>query len=470
MTFWLGERAQDYFDEVIAVRNARAAAVELRNAIVTAETSQRGFLVSGNEIYLAPFDTAKALAQRQLDIVKRTLNPYEGASPQIQRLETIMAEKFREMDEIIALKRARQGEQALNLFRSNRGKALMDEANVFFSGLIAAADDRLVALVAEQKSNAALFRWFTIVSGTIIVLVVASAAIAVVRYTRELAEARDQVANFAAGLEERVKERTADLERVNDEIQRFAYIVTHDLRAPLVNIMGFTSELEGGVKSMQALIDKAGIGTAADPVAKDARTAATEDLPEAIAFIRSSTKKMDGLINSVLKLSREGRRTLRPEPIDLRAILETNVAAMQHQLSDAEGKVSLDVAVPPIVSDRLAIEHIFGNVLDNAVKYRSESRPLRIAVRATVALGEQVSVEISDNGRGIAAQDLERIFEMFRRSGQQDRPGEGIGLAYVRTLVRRLGGDISVTSALDEGTTFRIVLPRVLQVAEVSTL
>ena len=103
-----------------------------------------------------------------------------------------------------------------------------------------------------------------------------------------------------------------------------------------------------------------------------------------------------------------------------------------------------------------------GNILDNAVKYRSDARSLRIKVRAAAA-GDRIGIEIADNGRGIAAQDLERIFELFRRSGPQDQPGEGIGLAYVRTLARRLGGDVSVTSTLDQGTTFRIVLPRTPQ-------
>jgi signal transduction histidine kinase len=467
MTFWLGERAQIYFNEVIEARDARGAAVDLRNALQTAESSQRGFLFTGNEIYLAPYDTAKTLAQRQLDALSRMLAFYPGANVSVQRLTTIITEKFGEMDQTIALKRDRRDLEALALVRSNRGKALMDEANVFFSGIIRAADERLTTGVGEQRANAAWLRWFSIIGGIIIVAVVGGAAITVLRYTRELGEARDEVGILNAGLEERVRDRTADLAKANEEIQRFVYIISHDLRAPLVNIMGFTRELEDGLKSLQALVDRSEAGSdPADPVVRDARIASTEDLPEAIGFIRSSTQKMDNLINAILKLSREGRRTLRPERIELGEVIMASAAAIQHQLLQASGEIKLDLDIPPIVNDKLSLEQIFGNLLDNAVKYRSMHRPLRIDMRAGVVPGDRISIEIADNGRGIADHDRERVFELFRRAGVQDQPGEGIGLAHVQRLVRNLGGEIGVTSVLDKGTTFRVVLPRNLQVPE----
>lgn len=471
MTIWLGEQAQVYFNEVIEARDTRGSAVELRNAVQTAESSQRGFLVTGNEIYLAPYGTAKTLAQRQLDALKLLLAPYNETGVALQRLAAIITEKFVEMDQTIALKRDRRDDEALALLRTNRGKALMDEANVFLSGVIRAADDRLTTGVGEQKANATKLRWVSIVGGIVILAVVGGVTITVLRYTRELAEARDEVAALNTGLERRVQERTADLEQVNDEIQRFAYIVTHDLRAPLVNIMGFTSELEGSVNSLQALIDKSKAGhDPTDPVAQAARTAASVDLPEAIGFIRSSTRKMDNLINAILKVSREGRRPLRPEHVELGEMIKASAAAIQHQLSEASGKIELDLDVPAINTDRPSLEQIFGNLFDNAVKYRSKHRPLRIDVRARAVPGERIEIEIADNGRGIDDQDRERVFELFRRSGVQDQPGEGIGLAQVRTVVRNLGGDITVTSALDRGTTFRVVLPSHLQVTGSSVL
>ena len=459
-TYVLAERSRNSFDEVIAARDTRATAVDVRNSLLAAESSQRGFVYNGNEIYLAPYDTAKSLALRRFEKLQRLLTEDPGAATSLDRLKNIISEKFAEMDKTVALKRQRKDDAVAAIIGSNRGKALMDEANVFFNGIILAADDRLTARVAEQRSYFAWLRLITIAGGIAIVIVVGFAWASVVRHTRELSSAQRDLEALNSGLEGRVRERTADLVRANEEVQRFAYIVTHDLRAPLVNIMGFTSELEAGVASMQTLIEKSGIGSdASDPVVANARMAAAEDLPEAISFIRSSTRKMDGLINAILQLSREGRRPLRAETIQLAELIESNTSSFQHQVKEAGGEINVDLSVAKIETDRLSLEQAFANLLDNAIKYRSRERPLRINVGAKIIPGNRVAIEFEDNGRGIADQDAERIFELFRRSGPQDQPGEGIGLAHVRSVVRRLGGDISVKSALDVGTTFRIELP-----------
>lgn len=467
VTYMLAERSRASFDEVIAARDTRTTAVEIRNAMLTAESSQRGFVYNGNEIYLAPYDTAKTLALRRYDRLRSLLLADPTASASLDRLKVVMAEKFAEMDNTISLKRQRKDADVAAIVNSNRGKALMDEANIFFNGIILAADDRLTASVAEQKANFAWLRWITIAGGLAIVIVVGFAVASVARYTSALSAARKDLETMNAGLEERVRERTADLVQANEEVQRFAYIVTHDLRAPLVNIMGFTSELETGVASLQALIEQSGIASdATNPLVADARDAATEDLPEAIGFIRSSTRKMDGLINAILRLSREGRRQLKPEWIPLAELVAGAAEAVQHQVREAGGEVSLSLGVTRIESDRLALEQVFANLFDNAVKYRSPARPLKIEVGARIIPGNRISINIVDNGRGIAGQDIERVFELFRRAGVQDQPGEGIGLAHVRSVVRRLGGDISVNSTLDAGTTFRLELPLVASFAE----
>ena len=226
-TIWLGERAQLYFNVVTEARVLRTAAVELRSALQAAESSQRGFLVTGNEIYLAPFDTAKAQAARQLVLLKQALDGDVDTAPALRRLTEIVAEKTGEMDQTVALKDRGQDAEALALFATNRGKALTDEANVFLSGFVRVAEERLAEGGAEQRANASMLRWVSIVGGLVIVLVVGGFATTVLRYAREIAQTRDEVRLLNATLEDRVARRTADLAQARDHAEVLLAEVNH---------------------------------------------------------------------------------------------------------------------------------------------------------------------------------------------------------------------------------------------------
>ncbi|RYZ66824.1 MAG: HAMP domain-containing histidine kinase, partial [Proteobacteria bacterium] len=251
-------------------------------------------------------------------------------------------------------------------------------------------------------------------------------------------------------------ERTSDLLEANNEIQSFAYIVSHDLRSPLVNIMGFTSELESLRQDVFARL------TAAVGPEDQARKTLAQDFDEAFGFIKTSTGKMDRLINAILKLARQGRRKLTPVAVDVEALNKNIAATLQHQLVETGSTIDVQ-PMPSIESDQLALEQIFTNLLDNAVKYLRPEEPGRIVVRAVESTGF-ITYEVEDNGRGIDEKDRGRVFELFRRSGKQDRPGEGIGLAHVRSMVRRLGGTITLDSKFGQGTVIKVTLPRQLVV------
>ncbi len=217
--------------------------------------------------------------------------------------------------------------------------------------------------------------------------------------------------------------------------------------------MGFTSELEAVRDDVFARLRER---RAEGPSAGDDTLA--QDFDEALGFIKASIAKMDRLINAILKLSREGGRTFKPEPIDMTALLNGIAASLAHQ-AEVTG-ATLEIGdLPPITSDRLALEQVFSNLLDNALKYLRPDEPGRIAVTGRAA-GSRIVYEVGDNGRGIAERDRERVFELFRRAGAQDKPGEGIGLAHVRALVRRLGGTIRLASEPGQGSTFTIALPK----------
>ncbi|MCX5520069.1 CHASE3 domain-containing protein [Kaistia defluvii] len=469
---WLVNETAVNSSNLIKARSERSALITLRGLGQDAETGQRGYLLTSNPAYLAPYNDARAKFPDQMETVQSAYADEPEQAALAARLRQTMTEKFAELEQTIELAKSGRYAEALAIVNADRGRALMDEARVFFARSIERADQTVLDSIARQQRGIEMLRWVTFLGALVIIAVVGGSIWTVWQYTRQLVEAQREVAVLNADLERRVSERTADLGRANEEIQRFAYIVTHDLRAPLVNIMGFTSELEASLGALQEYVGEVVAPPAADASAdaadetgkaEAARVAAFEDLPEAIGFIRSSTRKMDGLINAILKLSREGRRTLKPETIDLQGLLENAANAVHHQIADAGGEVVIVGRPPALLSDRLTLEQIFGNLLDNAVKYRSKDRPLRVRIEAGIGPGNTVVVKVEDNGRGIAAQDHERIFELFRRSGSQDQAGEGIGLAHVRSMARNIGGDIGVQSELGTGSTFEITFARDLR-------
>ena len=460
-TIWLVERSQGYFNEVVVARETRSAATDLRNALGDAETGQRGFLLTGNEAYLAPYNSAVEQLPELRERVGAVLAPYPQLQEPLAELNAAIQYKLDEMARTIELTRSGDRDTALAIVNSGAGNDSMQNTREFLISLVDSSETRLDIGVADQRSAATALRWVTLLGALVIVGVVGGSAWTVRAYTRELAAARREVEAANQSLEERVQERTADLGKANEEIQRFAYIVTHDLRAPLVNIMGFTSELETSVATLRDYMSER--EESGDPKFAEARLAATEDLPEAISFIRSSTRKMDALINAILKISREGRRQLKPETINLAEIINASVSAIQHQVTENGGSVETEVKVARLITDRLSLEQVLGNLLDNAVKYQEPNRPLTVSIRVLPAERNRLNIEVTDNGRGIASTDHERVFELFRRSGSQSQPGEGIGLAHVRTMVRSLGGEITLSSELGVGTTFRINLPRDLR-------
>ncbi len=258
-------------------------------------------------------------------------------------------------------------------------------------------------------------------------------------------------------VEAMVATRTVLLSEANEELQRFAHIVSHDLRSPLVNIMGFASELDVWQKQIFERLNALRAQVVGEQNV-ESDEGLRSDVEEALSFIKSSVAKMDRLIAALLKLSREGQRQFQPQFIDMSQLLRSTLDALAYQAQDVNAKISIG-ELPTITSDRLALEQVFSNLMDNAVKYLRADVPGSIEVRATES-EEAITYEVRDNGRGIDAKDRERIFDLFRRSGIQDRPGDGIGLAHARALVRRLGGSINVDSEPDRGAVFKVTLPK----------
>ena len=434
-----------------------------------AESAQRGYLATLRPDFQTDFEQALS----ELTPALTRLNQLVSDNPVQRRLINEMMplydqriEEFRTTNE---LARSKRMSDAAKIVREGIGRDTMKHIDDLALRMRAEEDRQFAERTTNADRSQTLAASITgIGSGFVVVL--AGIAIFLVQrssHARDQADARLRDSHL--NLEAMIDERTADLREANDEIQRFAYIVSHDLRSPLVNIMGFTSELEelrGDIfKRIAALSREQSAAppapenatVAAEPVLEGADKQLSEDFSEALAFIKSSIGKMDRLISAILNLTREGRREFEPVWIDTRELIEGIVATVAHQAAEAQAEVRID-ALPNIVSDRLALEQIFSNLIDNALKYLKTGVPGEITVRGRTKLGFAI-FEISDNGRGIDPKDHQRIFELFRRAGTQDRPGQGIGLAHVRALVRRLGGTMSVASELHQGSTFTITLP-----------
>lgn len=457
-SLWLTRENRVYSDTVAEMRRIRSGSADLLSALQDAETGQRGFLLTGEQSYLDPFNLAlKNLPERRKRLADAVAN-YPEYAGKLPDLDKAIDGKLAEVENTVALAQSGRQQEALAIVSNDSGRVYMDDARRIMIGFIGLTDEHLRVIVAEQLEAASDLQWVTVGGALAIVIVLGGAILIIFQHVRDLSRAREELEALNSGLEERVNERTEDLMQANQEIQRFAYIVTHDLRAPLVNIMGFLSELEASLIAVTAYV-MADEKKPSESEIKEARLAVEEDLPEAMSFIRSSTRKMDSLINAILKISRDGRRKLVPERVDLKAAMETAAASVHHQVVAADGTMEMDIRVPALITDRFSLDQIVGNLFDNAVKYRYPGRPVNIAVRAMPAGKGRIKIDVEDNGRGIAKNDRERVFELFRRAGEQDQPGEGIGLAYVRSLIRNLGGDITVESTEGTGSTFTLLLP-----------
>lgn len=453
--FFLIQRTTDFNRTVDQAQQVRLLSREVLTRLVDAETGQRGFLLTARPEYLSIHNEAIEDLPGLLSDLEAATQGDSDLQPRVERIEELSGQRQAIMQRSVELARTGRIGEAVSVMRLGQGKVLMDTMRTE----IAAIDEIQTTRVTFQTRQTEWAGKVTVIAnalgGALILVLAGVSAWLIRRYVIEVQGARDALDRMNAGLEHKVRARTFELTRANEEIQRFAYIVSHDLRAPLVNVMGYTSELEQAGKTIDKAIAAAEKVRKVDP---DVIIAVREDVPEAIGFIRASTEKMDRLINAILKLSREGRRNLVPELLDMTVMVQNIADSVRHQ-TQASGAEIVVEPLPALESDRLSIEQVMGNLIDNAVKYLDPSRTGRIVVTGEDVPAGWVTYRISDNGRGISDRDHERIFELFRRSGRQDRPGEGLGLAFVRNSVRRLGGDITVESELGKGSTFILKFP-----------
>ncbi len=288
--------------------------------------------------------------------------------------------------------------------------------------------------------------WFYLSLG----LLIALALLGVQRY---FAERR-----YSARLESEVERRTEELATLSREKADFLAISAHDLRVPLVNLRGFAAEAGASLVELTEVLEPV-LEQLPEDDRRHTRALLQGDLPEELAFIDSSAARMDRLVTAILQLSRLERRELIYAPVDTEALVEIVLESLTYRLEQHPATVERG-ELPVVVADPMAMELVLQNLLSNAVAYLEPGRPGRIAVRGR-RTADEVIFEVADNGRGICVEDQPKVFQIFGRAGCTNTEGQGMGLAYVRTLLRRHGGRVWFESTVGQGTVFYFALPTV---------
>jgi PAS domain S-box-containing protein len=246
-----------------------------------------------------------------------------------------------------------------------------------------------------------------------------------------------------------------ELKDKNRELEQLVYIASHDLRSPLVNVQGFSNELEHSFKYVQSLLFHS--EDVSPRVKEMLAPTLDEDIPEAIHYILTSIAKMDSLLAGLLRLARLGRAALNIKSLDMDRIVGDITKSFEYQAKEAGVTLTVD-PLPACLGDETQINQVFSNLIDNALKYRKPSRPGSISIGGSRENGNAVYY-VEDDGIGIAPEHQNKIYELFHRLDPKATQGEGLGLAITRRILDRHTGKIWVKSEQGKGSTFFVSLP-----------
>ena len=251
----------------------------------------------------------------------------------------------------------------------------------------------------------------------------------------ERKEAQDKVNELNRDLEQQVAERTAQLELANKELEAFSYSVSHDLRAPLRAIEGFSHILQ---EDYAARLD--------------------DEAQRLLGVVRDNTKRMNQLIDDILNFSRAGRVAFTFSEIDMEKMAHAVVDELQPSI--AGSKLQLDIEhIPPARGDSAMMYQVFVNLLSNAIKFSRTKEFPRIQVGATTADDETIYY-VRDNGAGFNMQYADKLFGVFQRLHTiNEFEGTGIGLSIVKRIITRHGGRVWAEGKINEGATIYFALP-----------
>ena len=255
-----------------------------------------------------------------------------------------------------------------------------------------------------------------------------------IRYSIERKKIESELQNYKSNLEDKVKERTKELEQSNKELQQFAYVASHDLREPLRMISSFLQLLE---RRYNEQLD--------------------DDANEFIEFAVDGAKRLDSMIKDLLEYSRVANKKRKFNDVDLNEVLERTNLNLKLAIDDSNAEIIAN-KLPTLSGDEQLLVQLFQNLISNSIKYRSKENPI-IQISFNNEMNQFI-FSFKDNGIGISTKHLERIFTIFQRlHTREEYEGTGIGLAIAQKIVQQHGGQIWAESEPGEGTIIHFTIP-----------
>jgi len=416
---------------------------------VNAETGERGYLLSGLESYLEPYTKAQQELPGELAHLQTLTSDNPSQQERIKDLRATVERRMLVLQKAIVMRRRTSPDLSAPLLVGGPGKIEMDHVRAICDAM-EAEEDRLLAIRTTSTNDSArhaqvavvvastldflliLFAFWQFVRERDLRVAAEAAGERVVLAQKETEAKAAEVQALNATLEDRVRVRTAELERINRELEAFSYSVSHDLRAPLRTIDGFSLALQ---EDYAETIDNSG--------------------RDYINRVRGGVQRMGQLIDALLQLSRITRAEIIRENFSMSGLAESVASDLQEQNQDRalsfDVEPGLDVYADPRLT-RIALENLMGN----AAKFTSK------VPHAEVRFGwdpEQNAWYVRDNGAGFDKVYADKLFGAFNRlHGDKDFRGSGIGLATVARVVHGHHGRIWAKSAVDQGATFWFTL------------
>lgn len=423
------------------VHHSQAVMMQIEGVLVDVtgmESRQRGFLLTREKGYLENYDELYKSTDRRLNELSALVADDRFQLADLASLRVIIDEKRLELNDTVSLGVSGRFDEALKIVRSDFGQLKMNEARTICLQM-ESEEDRLLSRRLKRLNQT----FYVVVGLVALYILIAAAGLWKLQETsHENLLAKDALQTAHDELDMRVRirtrelvEKTDELTRTNRELDRFAYVASHDLQEPLRKIM-----------MMADLLEKS---KTQDVFMKEDR---------AVEGIQSAANRMRELIDGILSLSRLASPQPLKEPVDMNLTVKDAIA----NLSSAPGAAQVEFLVSPlpvIQGNPTQMYQLVQNLLGNAVKFRRADKPqVRVA---TENVNGEPAMTIEDNGIGIEEKYADRIFEVFERLHPKDAyAGSGIGLAICRKIVESYGGKIWVESRMGEGSTFYFTLPK----------